>query len=83
MCLSGRSWTHPDASRLDQRAQAALASPGNQVLISAVTVWEIAIKQELGRLKFPLDRFDEIIQRMGFEVLPVLPALGGPVAKAP
>jgi PIN domain nuclease of toxin-antitoxin system len=59
---------------LDQRTRAALASPDNRVLVSAVTAWEIAIKQALGRLEFPLDRFDEIIARMGYEVLPILPA---------
>jgi PIN domain nuclease of toxin-antitoxin system len=67
-------WSITEPSRLDQATQAALASPGNRVLISAVTAWEIAVKQALGRLRFPLDRFDEIMQRMGFDVLPVLPA---------
>jgi PIN domain nuclease of toxin-antitoxin system len=51
-----------------------VASPENRVLISAVTAWEIAIKRALGRLKFPLDRFDDIMQRMGFDALPILPA---------
>jgi PIN domain nuclease of toxin-antitoxin system len=54
--------------------RAALASPDNQVLISAVTAWEIAIKRALGRLRFPLDRFADIMQRMGFDALPILPA---------
>jgi PIN domain nuclease of toxin-antitoxin system len=44
------------------------------VLISAVTAWEIAIKHALGRLKFPIDRFDEVMQRMGFDILPILPS---------
>jgi len=30
----------------------AIASPQNQVYVSAVTVWEIAIKRALGKLKF-------------------------------
>jgi PIN domain nuclease of toxin-antitoxin system len=67
-------WSISEPNRLGRRTQAALASPGNQVLVSAVSVWEIAIKQALGRLTFPLDRFDEIMQRMGYDVLPVLPA---------
>jgi PIN domain nuclease of toxin-antitoxin system len=44
------------------------------VSVSAVTAWEIAIKHALGRLKFPIDRFDDVMQRMGFEALPILPA---------
>jgi PIN domain nuclease of toxin-antitoxin system len=54
----------------------ALASPDNRVVVSAVTPWEISVKQALGRLEFPLDRFDEIIERMGFDVLAILPAHG-------
>ena len=52
----------------------ALTTPDNQVFVSAVTAWEIAIKHALGRLKFPLDRFDDIMLRMGFDTLPILPA---------
>jgi PIN domain nuclease of toxin-antitoxin system len=51
-----------------------VASPDNQVFISAVTAWEIAIKHALDRLKFPIDRFDDILVRMGFDTLPILPA---------
>jgi PIN domain nuclease of toxin-antitoxin system len=54
--------------------RAALAAPENQVFVSAVTAWEIAIKRALGRLKFPLDRFDDIMRRMSFDALPILPA---------
>ena len=50
----------------------AVAAPDNKVFVSAVTAWEIAIKHALGRLKFPLDRFDDVMLRMGFDVLPIL-----------
>jgi PIN domain nuclease of toxin-antitoxin system len=53
--------------------RAALASPDNHVFVSAATAWEISIKQALGRLKFPLDRFDEILQRIGFSAMPIHP----------
>jgi len=51
-----------------------VAAPDNQVFVSAVTAWAIAIKHALGRLKFPIDRFDDILVRMGFDTLPILPA---------
>ncbi len=51
-----------------------MATPDSQVFVSAVTAWEIAIKHALGRLKFPLDRFDDTLHRMGFEALQILPA---------
>lgn len=67
-------WAVSAPSRLDQQSRAALAAPENQVVVSAVTAWEIAIKHALGRLKFPLDRFDDVMRRMGFDALPILPA---------
>jgi PIN domain nuclease of toxin-antitoxin system len=48
-----------------------VASPANQVLVSAASAWEIAIKHALGRLTFPVDGFEEILQRMGFDALPI------------
>jgi PIN domain nuclease of toxin-antitoxin system len=51
-----------------------VAAPDNRVFVSAVTAWEIAIKHALGRLKFPIERFDDIMLRMGCEALPILPA---------
>lgn len=53
--------------------QAAVASPVNQVLISAATAWEISIKHALGRLRFPLDRFEEVLQQLNFDVLAIQP----------
>ena len=58
-------------SRLDQRIQAAVASPSNQVVVSVASAWEIAIKHALGRLRFPVDRFEDVLQRMGFDELPI------------
>jgi PIN domain nuclease of toxin-antitoxin system len=60
--------------RLDAHQRRALATPENYVAVSSATVWEIAIKVAIGRLKFPIDQFDDVLQRMGFESLPVLPA---------
>jgi PIN domain nuclease of toxin-antitoxin system len=60
-----------------------LASPVNRVLVSAVTAWEISIKQTLGRLEFPLDRFDDIPQQIGFDPLPVLPGHGIAAGRLP
>jgi PIN domain nuclease of toxin-antitoxin system len=56
---------------LDERARVVITSPKHDVLVSAATVWEIAIKRALGRLEFPLERFDDMMERMGFEPLPI------------
>jgi PIN domain nuclease of toxin-antitoxin system len=76
-------WWVAEPSRLDLPTVAALASDANQVMVSSVTAWEIAISQAIGRLKFPLERFDEIIERMGCDILPILPAHGIVAARLP
>jgi PIN domain nuclease of toxin-antitoxin system len=60
--------------RLNARQRHAVATPENHVAVSTATVWEIAIKVAIGRLVFPIDEFDDIAQRMGFEPLPIRPA---------
>jgi PIN domain nuclease of toxin-antitoxin system len=61
-------------TRLEPHQQRALAAPDNPVFVSSVTVWEIAIKRALGRITFPLEQFDDLAVRMGFGILPILPA---------
>jgi len=61
-------------ARLEPHQQRALATPDNKVVVSSVTVWEIAIKRTAGRLTFPIDQLDDVMRRMGFDILPILPA---------
>jgi PIN domain nuclease of toxin-antitoxin system len=61
--------TRPD--RLQPRLRDAILAPRNTVLVSAATAWEIAIKRALGRLTFPLERFDAVLEEAGFTHLPI------------
>ncbi len=36
-------------------------------------MWEIAIKTELGKLDFPIDRFEQMLDLTRFETLPIEP----------
>lgn len=45
-------WAHADRSRLGQQL-VLLADEHNELLVSAVSSWEIAIKWALGRLRLP------------------------------
>lgn len=47
-----------------------IATPVNEVYISAATIWEISIKKALGKLKAP-DNMDQIVEEKGFEKLPI------------
>ena len=69
-------WALADPSRLDRRVLTALASWEHRIFVSAVTPWEIAIKQASGRLRFPLEHFDNIVEHLGGDILPILPVHG-------
>ena len=53
-----------------QGARAAIDDPRTSVLVSAVSVWEAAIKSALGKLRVP-DDLPERIDEFAFERLPV------------
>jgi PIN domain nuclease of toxin-antitoxin system len=48
------TWFLEADPRLSQAARAAITQPSNEILLSAVVIWEIAIKRALGKL--PVDR---------------------------
>jgi PIN domain nuclease of toxin-antitoxin system len=58
--------------RLTSEVSAAIAEPRQARLVSMATVWEVAIKQGLGRLHPPED-FVEALVDEGFELLAIEP----------
>lgn len=46
-------WLLGDVTRLSAQAKSAIANPENLVYVSAASVWEMAIKQSIGKLKLP------------------------------
>lgn len=63
-------WWLTDDPALSSRARDALADPANEPLLSAASVWEIAIKRSLGKLTAP-DDLPERIAGEGFTLLPI------------
>lgn len=63
-------WATRDPERLTDRAAAAIRDPGNDVRVSAVSGWEIAIKRARGRLRFP-DLDQAMLASRRFTELPV------------
>ena len=46
-------WSLAASDRLDERERRMISNPSNQVLVSSVTILEIAIKKSLGRASAP------------------------------
>ena len=46
-------WIAADAPELSQKAREIFQSPENEVYLSSVSAWEIAVKHDLGRLPLP------------------------------
>jgi PIN domain nuclease of toxin-antitoxin system len=63
-------WWAADDERLTDRAGELLEDPESEVLVSAVVVWEAAIKRSVGKLD-ALDTWFEPMLDAGAAVLPV------------
>lgn len=59
-----------DRSRVSETARDALEDERNRVAVSAVSVWEIAIKRSLGKLRIE-DGWSRALARLGFDALPI------------
>lgn len=63
-------WWFGDDRSLAPSARDAIRSPANEVLVSAATVWEIAIKRASGKLQLPGD-LTTGIHAAQFQALPI------------
>jgi len=57
--------------RLPKKLARVLASPDNDVAVSAASLWEIVIKRMLGRIEVDFDELLSSISSDGFAELPV------------
>jgi PIN domain nuclease of toxin-antitoxin system len=78
-------WTLIEPSKLNRRIQTILKNPEHEILFSAASIWEIAIKAALGRADF-LVSAETIAQEAlaaGFIELPIGSAAAARVATLP
>ncbi len=59
-----------DRASVTDKAQAALEDERNAISLSAVSVWEIAVKRSLGKLRIE-DGWARALTRLGFDPLPI------------
>ena len=59
-----------DLDQIGEKAREAIVARGNRIVISAVVIWEIAIKRSLGKLDAPADLLEQL-ERTNLDLLPI------------
>lgn len=76
-------WLLLDDQRLSPRARVAIASGERPVVVSAASLWEVAIKRSLGKLRAPADLSRRLAAFGQLELLPVSPLHAEAVGELP
>ncbi|SRR6266540_5387421 len=78
-------WALAEPKRIPKKTRTQLESAENDVLFSAASLWEVAIKVQAGRLTLPipLDDLSPAAEAMGFVELPVRAVHAVGVARLP
>ncbi len=63
-------WWLDDNPLLNDKARDAISDTDNLIVVSAASIWEIRIKQALGKLEITPDYYD-VIKGQGFEMLSI------------
>lgn len=75
-------WWLDDSPALSRAARAAIADGGNLVFVSAASIWEIRIKEALGKLEIP-SGFREVLLAQPFLPLDITAEHAHAVARLP
>ena len=61
-------WAIFEPEKLSTEAKKIISDQNNIICVSLISLWEISIKQNIGRLEIPKDFF-EVVATGGFEIL--------------
>ena len=66
-------WFLNGDKRLPNKVRLEIENPDNSKIVSIVSVWEIAVKISLDKIRFPkgFRHFLDLIEDSGFEILPI------------
>jgi PIN domain nuclease of toxin-antitoxin system len=66
-------WCVSSPELLPERARNLILDPGSRLYVSAASIWELAIKRSLGRVRLDFDvmTLESLLARNGFNALPV------------
>lgn len=68
-------WAISDDPKLSGSARALITAPENEIVVSAASLWEIAIKHSLGRSNMPVSAADALkwFRESGYRLLAISP----------
>jgi PIN domain nuclease of toxin-antitoxin system len=64
-------WWVEDNPRLEEPARTTISNPDHEVVVSAASIWEAAIKRALGKLRFETPGLSDALTRGSIRVLPI------------
>lgn len=67
-------WWLADDNRIGPQARNLIANPGNDVLVSVVSLWEVVVKQRAGKLNADIGSILAAVERNDFSLLAISPA---------
>ncbi|CAK7260938.1 MULTISPECIES: type II toxin-antitoxin system VapC family toxin [unclassified Shinella] len=67
-------WWLNDDEKLGARARGLIGDPANDVLVSAVSLWEITVKLRIGKLDADIEEILGILPDQGFQRLDIADA---------
>ena len=68
-------WFAEDDSQLNQTIKKTIEKPTNDIFLSIASIWEMAIKMQLNKLKInkSIEEIIDLVTLNGFELVPILP----------
>ena len=69
-------WAIGKTNEFSETVIREIKNPNNEILVSAVSLWEIALKYSIGKLTidFEIKNIPKYCERMGFELISLEPA---------
>ena len=64
-------WWLADDSQLGRQARELVEDPANDILISMVSLWEIAVKTRIGKLQADIKEITDAVRQEGFTLLDI------------
>jgi len=68
-------WSIGKSNELSKKVIQEIKNVNNEIFVSAVSLWEIALKSSIGKLliSFNVDKIPEYCRKMGFTLIPLEP----------